>query len=58
LLGDSGSRELHDLDNEKPGCQIPEIRPDRRVYFQTTAQAEKLGYDFCAYCFGRQRSKR
>jgi hypothetical protein len=58
LLGNSGSRELHDLDNEKPACQIVEIRPDRRVYFQTTAQAEKLGYDFCAYCFGRQRSKR
>jgi hypothetical protein len=58
LLGNSGPRELHDLGNEKPACQIAEIRPDRRVYFQTTAQAEKLGYDFCAYCFGRQRSKR
>lgn len=58
LLGNSGSRELHDLDNEQPGCQIAEIRPDRRIYFQNTGQAEKLGYDFCAYCFGKARSKR
>jgi hypothetical protein len=58
LLGNSGSRELHDLDNEKPGCQIAEIRPDQRFFFQSTDQAEKLGYDFCAYCFGKQRSRR
>lgn len=58
LLGNSGSRELHNLENEKPGCQIAEIRPDHRFYFQSTDQAEKLGYDFCAYCFGRARSKR
>jgi hypothetical protein len=58
LLGNSGSRELHNLDNEKPGCQIAEIRPDHRFYLRTTDQAEKLGYDFCAHCFGRARSKR
>jgi hypothetical protein len=58
LLGNSGSRELHDLDNEKPGCQIAEIRPDQRFFFQSIDQAEKLGYDFCAYCFGKARSKR
>lgn len=58
LLGNSGSRELHDLDNEKPGCQIAEIRPDQRFYFTSTDQAEKLGYDYCAYCFGKARSKR
>lgn len=58
LLGNSGSRELHDLDNEKPNCQIAEIRPDQRFYIQSVAQAEKLGYDFCAYCFGKSRSKR
>lgn len=58
LLGNSGSRELHNLENEKSGCQIAEIRPDHRFYFQSTDQAEKLGYDFCAYCFGRARSKR
>ncbi|MGF1625579.1 MAG: hypothetical protein ACFCVH_11910 [Alphaproteobacteria bacterium] len=58
LLGNSNSRELHDLDNEKPGCQIAEIRPDNRFFFQNERQAEALGYDFCAYCFGKERSKR
>jgi len=58
LLGNSGSRELHDLDNEKPECQIAEIRPDHRFYFKSTDQAEKLGYDYCAHCFGKARSKR
>lgn len=58
LLGNSGSRELHDLDNEKRNCQIAEIRPDRRFYFQSEAQAQKLGYDYCAHCFGKRRSKR
>ena len=44
--------------NEKPACQIAEIRPDHRFYFQNEDQARKLGYDFCAYCFGKKRSKR
>lgn len=58
LLGNSGSREMHDLDNEKPACQIAEIRPDHRFFLQSTDQAEKLGYDFCAHCFGKRRSRR
>ena len=58
LLGNSGSRELHDLNNEKKNCFISKIRPDRRIYFRTNAQAQKAGYDFCAQCFGRKASKR
>jgi hypothetical protein len=58
LLGNSGSRELHDLDNEKPDCHIAAIRPDQRFYFKSTDQAEKLGYGYCAYCFGKARSRR
>jgi hypothetical protein len=58
LLGNSSTRELHDLENEKPACQIAEIQPDHRFYFQNEDQARKLGYDFCGYCFGKKRSKR
>lgn len=58
LLGNSGTRELHDLDNEQPGCRIAAIRPDHRFYFQSEAQAQRLGYDHCAYCYGRERSER
>ena len=58
LLGNSASRELHDLDNEKRGCRIAAMRPDHRVYFASETQAEKIGYDFCVHCFGKTRSKR
>lgn len=58
LLGNASSRELHDLENEKPGCQIGEIRPDHRFYFRSEEQAQALGYDFCAYCYGKTRSRR
>lgn len=57
-LGNSNSQELHDLDNEQAGCQIAEIRFDRRFYFTNPQQASALNYDFCAYCFGRELSQR
>jgi hypothetical protein len=57
-LGNSGERELHDVQNEKPRCQLSAIRPDHRIFFQSTQQAEQAGYDYCAYCFGKDKSKR
>lgn len=57
-LGNVNSQELHDLDNEQPGCQIEEIRFDRRFYFASPEQAISLNYDYCAYCFGRELSQR
>jgi hypothetical protein len=58
LLGNSATRELHTLDNEQTGCRLASIRPDHRVYFLSEQQAQQVGYDFCAYCFGRERSRR
>ena len=58
FLGNSGSRELHDLDNETSACQINEIRFDNRFYFGSPEQAVGLGYDYCAFCFGRELSQR
>ncbi len=57
-LGNSSKREIHDLNNEKPQCQISEIRPDHRVSFKTEGEAIAAGYDYCAYCFGKEKSKR
>jgi hypothetical protein len=57
-LGNSASRELHDLDNEKPGCRIDKIRFDHCVNFKAVKVATHAGYDFCAFCFGRDKSKR
>ena len=57
-LGNSATRELHDLKNEKKRCQIDAIRFDHRVNFKTPEQAIAAGYDYCAYCFGREKSRR
>lgn len=57
-LGNSSTEELHDLDNETGACQIDEIRVDRRHYFDTIEQALDMGYDHCAFCFGRDLSQR
>lgn len=57
-LGNTATTELHDLDNEEPNCQIDEVRFDRRYYFVDIETARAAGYDFCAYCFGREQSVR
>ena len=57
-LGNSNTLELHDLKNVTPRCQIDEIKSDHRVHFSTQKEATAAGYDFCAYCFGKDKSKR
>jgi len=58
FLGNSHTREVHDLQNTKKNCRIDSITADRRVYFKTADDAAKAGYDYCAYCFGKAKSKR
>ena len=58
FLGNSNTRELHDLSNEKPRCYLAKMKPDHRVYFPSVKQAQQADYDFCAYCFNRKQSKR
>jgi len=58
FLGNSRSREVHDLENPKPACQVNEMPFDRRVFFASAEQAIEAGYDYCAYCFGRASSTR
>ncbi|MBC7982812.1 MAG: hypothetical protein H7Y02_03060 [Candidatus Obscuribacterales bacterium] len=57
-LGNSKSEEFHDLERETPGCQIGEIRIDRRHYFASIDAALALRYDYCARCFGTVLSER
>ena len=57
-LGNTRTRELHDLDAQTPRCQVDEIALDRRYYFATVPEAQAMGYDFCAHCFGPDRSTR
>jgi hypothetical protein len=57
-LGNSATRELHDLKIEKPRCHIDIIRFDHCINFNTQKEAVAADYDFCAYCFGKEKSKR
>jgi len=58
FLGNSNTREVHDLSNEKVRCQLVKMKPDHRVYFSSVKQAQQADYDYCAYCFSRKQSKR
>jgi hypothetical protein len=58
FLGNSQNREVHDLQNTKKNCRIDQIAPDHRVFFKTAEDAIKAHYDYCAYCFGKSKSKR
>ncbi|MBI3047180.1 MAG: hypothetical protein HYY76_02610 [Acidobacteria bacterium] len=57
-LGNSHTRELHDLLNITRYCQIDEIAIDRKYPIRSVDEARALGYDFCAYCFGPEFSQR
>ena len=57
-LGNAHTRELHDLQKVTPQCQIDEIPVDRRFFVSRIEDALALGYDYCAYCFGRAASRR
>lgn len=54
------SREIHDLNNEKPSCQIGEIHKHHRLYWRSYDQAllDKEKIDYCYYCFSPGLSKR
>lgn len=51
-LGNKSKKEVHDQHNERPNCQLSEIK--ERVQFSpdTLTQARKEGYDNCHYCIG------
>lgn len=57
-LGNTNTLELHDSKNTTARCQIDEIKADHRVEFHSVKEAQKAGYDFCAYCFGKDKSER
>ena len=54
-LGNTNTTEVHDLQNEKPQCQIDEIIQHRHaVVFSpdTVEQAHSEGYDNGHFCIG------
>ncbi|CAE6488997.1 hypothetical protein [Candidatus Nitrosotenuis uzonensis] len=52
-LGNTNTKEVHDLDNEQPQCQISKIIvAGHDVYFDAHAQAKAAGYDNGHWCLG------
>jgi hypothetical protein len=57
-IGNSAKHELHDSEKAKKQCNLEAMSESHKVYFASTEAAEKAGYDYCAHCFGKARSKR
>ena len=56
FIANSRSHEVHDLNDEKPQCQIDKIiLGEHALVFakDTLAQAHWEGYDNCAFCLGK-----
>jgi len=51
-LGNRNTDEVHDLLHSTRNCQIPEIKPEHRVPFQTLEAALRAGYNRCKWCLG------
>lgn len=53
-LGNKNTTEVHNLYNQQTNCQINEIKPEHKKYFNpdTLAQAKSEGFDNCDYCLG------
>ncbi len=54
-LGNSNTKEVHDLLNPKGNCRTDQISNDHRVYFETLARAKAAGYDNCYWCLGNSK---
>ena len=51
-LGNTNHMEVHDTLNEKPRCQLNEIRPEHKRWYDALPQARLDGFDNCAHCIG------
>lgn len=53
FLGNTNTKEVHDLDNEQPQCQISEIiAANHDVYFDNLSSAHLQGFDNGHWCIG------
>lgn len=51
-LGNSNKMEVHHVPSQRPNCQLAEILPGHRVWFDTLLLARAAGYDSCHWCIG------
>jgi hypothetical protein len=51
FLGNTNTLEVHDTDNENTNCQLDEIHPEHRRWYDTLQEAKRdLDYDNCDWC--------
>lgn len=57
FIGNTNTNEVHDLDNEKNGCRINEIKDSHIKTFSpdSHSEAKRQGFDNCAYCIGNSK---
>ncbi|MDD4601475.1 hypothetical protein SDC9_04159 [bioreactor metagenome] len=57
FIGNTNTNEVHNLDNEKVGCRINEIKTNHVVTFtpDTHYEAKRHGFDNCAHCIGNSK---
>lgn len=51
-LGNTNDMVVHDLQNQHPNCQISEIRPENKRWFDSLAEALRAGYRKGKWCLG------
>ena len=51
---------MHDLENEKVGCKISQIKPEHKIPIATLEEAKKYfarGWDGCKWCLPQYHRK-
>ena len=59
-LGNKNEKEVHDLENEKVGCKISQIKPEHKIPIATLEEAKKYfarGWDGCKWCLPQYHRK-
>lgn len=58
-LVNTNTKEVHDIYNEKPNCQLPEIKKEHRLFLEILNKTflENKGIDYCHWCFGPELSE-
>ncbi|MBK7164300.1 MAG: hypothetical protein IPH81_03140 [Candidatus Microthrix sp.] len=52
-LGNTNTVEVHDTHQERSACQLDEIKPEHRRWYDAPQEAKRdRSYDNCHWCIG------
>ncbi len=54
-LGNTNTKEVHDLGNQQFNCHINQIKPEHQRLFASPAAAHGAGFDNCHWCLGNSK---